>query len=62
MKIADPRDAANELYFSVLARPPSDAEAAEVGTYLANRAADRAAAVQEIVWALFCSTEFRFNH
>jgi hypothetical protein len=61
-KIADPREAANELYLTVLSRAPSDAESGEVAGYLANRTADRAAAAQELVWALFCSTEFRFNH
>ncbi len=62
VKLAEPQQAAAELYVSVLSRPPTEAEAAEVTSYLAPRSADRAAAVQELAWALFCSAEFRFNH
>jgi hypothetical protein len=62
VKVSDLREVADELYVSVLSRSPSEAEAEEVADYLANRAADRAAGAQEFAWALFCSTEFRFNH
>lgn len=61
-KLADPQQAAAELYLSVLTRAPSEQETTEVANFLAGRAADRAAAVQELAWALFCSAEFRFNH
>jgi len=61
-KLADPQQAAAELYLTVFTRPPTEAEAAEMIAYLAPRAADRGAAVQELAWALFCSAEFRFNH
>jgi hypothetical protein len=53
---------AEDLYLSVLTRRPRADEATEVERYLAERTKDRAAAVQEIVWALIASSEFRFNH
>jgi hypothetical protein len=53
---------ANELYLSVLTRPPAPEEAKDVADYLGRRPADRAAAVQELIWALVTSAEFRFNH
>ena len=58
----DPRIAAEELYLGVLTRLPSEQELTEITTYLANRAADKQAAAQELVWALLNSAEFRFNH
>jgi hypothetical protein len=53
---------AEELYLSVLTRLPADDERKEVADYLKGRAADRAAALQELTWALLASAEFRFNH
>ncbi|MCI0457907.1 MAG: DUF1549 and DUF1553 domain-containing protein [Gemmataceae bacterium] len=53
---------AEELYLSVLTRPPTDEERLEVGDYLAGRQADRGSALQELAWALLASAEFRFNH
>ncbi|MBI2824183.1 MAG: DUF1549 domain-containing protein [Planctomycetia bacterium] len=61
-KLAEPVPFAAELYLAVLSRTPAEAETADVTALLANRAADRAAAAQELIWALFCSAEFRFNH
>lgn len=60
--LTDPRALAEELYLSVLTRRPTDAEIAETTQYLANRANERPAAVQELAWALLTSLEFRFNH
>lgn len=51
-----------ELYLSVLTRQPLAEERKEVGDYLKDRSADRAAALGELVWALVASAEFRFNH
>ncbi|HEY4308568.1 MAG TPA: DUF1549 domain-containing protein [Pirellulales bacterium] len=62
VKLANPQEATAELYLTVLSRAPTDQETAAVATYLAGRDADRAAAVGELAWALFCSAEFRFNH
>ncbi len=62
MKTADARELARELYLSVLTRLPSDAEADEVAQYLAARPQAKLAAVQELVWAMLTSVEFRFKH
>jgi len=62
LKIDNPRLLAEELYLSVLTRRPSDKESAEIDRYLASRPKERSAAVQEAVWALLTSSEFRFNH
>ncbi|HET6324616.1 MAG TPA: DUF1549 domain-containing protein [Planctomycetaceae bacterium] len=62
LKLSDSRALADELYLSVVTRRPLPDEAAEVERYLAERPKDRSAAVQEIVWALLASSEFRFNH
>jgi hypothetical protein len=53
---------AEELYLSVLTRLPSAEERKDVADYLKDRAKDRAAALQELAWALMASAEFRFNH
>ncbi|HKI37804.1 MAG TPA: DUF1549 domain-containing protein [Gemmataceae bacterium] len=53
---------AEELYLSVLTRPPADDERKEVADYLKGRTVDRTAALQELAWALLASAEFRFNH
>jgi hypothetical protein len=60
--LKDASPLADELYLSVLARKPTAEEAKDVADYLARRSADRAAAVQELIWALLTSAEFRFNH
>ena len=52
----------DELYLSVLTRPSTVEETKEVADYLAGRQQDRAAALQELAWALLTSAEFRFNH
>ena len=62
MKIDDPKALTEELYLSVLTRLPADDEAADVASYLATRPKEKSAVVQEMVWALITSTEFRFNH
>jgi hypothetical protein len=53
---------AEELYLSVLTRRPDGEERKEVADFLASRSRDRAAALQDLAWALLASTEFRFNH
>ena len=57
-----PEDAAEELYLSILSRRPTSAEQAEVSQLLAARPAERTAVVQQLVWGLLTSIEFRFNH
>jgi hypothetical protein len=60
--VEDAAKVADELYVSVMTRRPTAAEAASVTQYLSTRAADKPAALQELVWALVASAEFRFNH
>lgn len=57
----DEKTLAEELYLGILTRLPSDEERKEIAEYLKNRS-DRAAAFQEVEWALLASAEFRFNH
>jgi len=59
----DTKKAARILYETVLCRPPSDDEAADVEKYLAARPAEqKPVAAQELVWSLIASVEFRMNH
>ncbi|MGI8980519.1 MAG: DUF1549 domain-containing protein [Pirellulaceae bacterium] len=62
LALPDNKALADELYLSVLSRKPTEAEIAEVNTYLAARPTDKPVAVQEMAWGLISSTEFRFNH
>jgi len=67
--LQDAGGVAEELYRSVFARPPDAEERVQVVRWLSppsaapdgsSPAADRAALVQELVWGLLTSTEFRF--
>lgn len=61
--LTDPAEAADELYLNVLSRRPEPQETAAVAEFLQGRSdAERAAAIQEMIWGLLTSTEFRFNH
>lgn len=62
VKKEDPNAAAEELYLSLFTRMPTESERVEVVNYLKDRAKDKPAAAQELVWALLNSAEFRFNH
>lgn len=61
-KTEDPAALSEELYLALFARRPVDDEKAAIAQFLAERTQDKLAAVQEIVWALLASNEFRFNH
>lgn len=61
-QMKDAGDIAEEMYLSMLVRRPSADERKEVADYLARRTADRDVALQELLWALATSAEFRFNH
>ena len=52
---------AKELYLSVLSRLPSPTETEQVTRFL-GEFPERAPTVQELIRALLCSAEFRFNH
>lgn len=60
--MTDPSSLADELYLCLLTRRPTPEEREEVSQYLAKRGPERNQAVQELLWALVTSTEFRFNH
>ncbi len=60
--IEAPDRLAEELYLTVLVRRPKPDELQLVEQHLASRTQDRAAAIQELIWALLSSSEFRFNH
>ena len=52
---------ANELYLCVLSRLPSPEETEQVTRFL-GEFSERTTTIQELVRALLCSAEFRFNH
>jgi hypothetical protein len=53
---------ADELFLSVLSRPPEDEERREVAEHLKQNDGSREVAVQQLVWALLASAEFAVNH
>jgi hypothetical protein len=53
---------AEEAYLSVLTRRPTEDEKKDVASYLKSPNKVRATAIQELIWALGTSAEFRFNH
>ena len=61
-KEADVSALTEELYVSVLSRRPTEAEVKQVAAYLKSRGTERPQAIQEMVWGLLTSVEFRFNH
>lgn len=58
----DPKLLADEMYLSVLTRRPTEPEIAAVMNYLTARPNERPAVIQEMLWALLASAEFRFQH
>ncbi|MDB5305958.1 MAG: hypothetical protein JWO38_160 [Gemmataceae bacterium] len=60
-KLTDPNAITDELFLSVLTRPATADERKDV-TELLKAAPDRPTALNELVWALLASAEFRFNH
>lgn len=59
--IEDPAVVAQQLYQVVLGRTPDADEETMVRELLTQHASERAAIVQELVWGLLASTEFRFS-
>ncbi len=47
---------------SVLSRDPTEGESVAMNQYLNDRKTRREEGLKQIVWALMCSPEFRFNH
>jgi chromosome segregation ATPase len=58
----DTRKAAEDLYLTILSRPPTADETADVVRMLAVPSKEKPAVIQELVWGLLTSVEFRFNH
>jgi hypothetical protein len=61
-RLAEPPAVAEEMYLCTLVRRPAADEVAELTAFLQARAQDRPAALQEWIWGLLASDEFRFNH
>jgi hypothetical protein len=60
MGIDNPSSIAEELYLSILARLPDEQESTMVRELVAGHSDQRSAILQELVWGLLASTEFRF--
>lgn len=60
MVIENPDKFAEQLYLSILCRRPEDQERARVLQLLDSNAQERQSVVQELVWGLIASAEFRF--
>ncbi|MCP3696675.1 MAG: DUF1553 domain-containing protein, partial [Planctomycetaceae bacterium] len=58
---SDSAKLAAELYLSVLSRLPDATETARIAKYV-DAFPERTTTIQELVRALLCSAEFRFNH
>ena len=61
-KLKKPEAIAEELYFTVLTRPPVKEEIQTVTEYLEKQNDRRTAALGDLAWSLLTSIEFRINH
>ena len=61
-KLKEPEAIAEELYFTVLTRPPVKEEIQTVTEYLEKQKDRRTAALGDLAWSLLTSIEFRINH
>lgn len=62
MAIADPRQRVGEAFMAVLGRAPDAEERNMAVAYLDQRADRPQVAVEQLLWSLFTSAEFVFNH
>jgi hypothetical protein len=61
--ITEPAALAHELFLSVLSRPPSPEETAQILSHFSTHPADqKPAALSDALWALLTSAEYRFKH
>ncbi len=60
-KLKDPAAVADELFLTVLARPPSADERQDIAEAIRSPA-NRRSELSEVIWAMLASSEFRFNH
>ncbi len=61
IKIENIQELPEELYLTVLTRRPTQQEVRDLDRYLGD-ASDRVTGLQDLVWAMLSSAEFRFNH
>ena len=63
-RLAPKKDAqvVEELYLAALSRPPKEAEKAKALEYLERNKKNRSQAIQDLLWAIFNTKEFLFNH
>lgn len=61
-EMADPREAVEAAFEAVLSRAPEGDERQAFTAYIEERKDRRSAALQQVVWALLASPEFRFNY
>ena len=62
LKQTDIAAAVRDAFLTILSRPPSDDELNRGAEFLAVEEKQRRETCREFVWALLCSSEFRFNH
>ncbi len=60
--LEQPAEVAEQLYLAVLSRRPEPPEIKMVAEFLNGPNIDRRSAMEEMIWGLLASTEFRFNH
>ncbi len=60
--IRNPQELVKQIYLSILSRPPSEEEWKLVAAHSQNGNVRGQAAVVDLVWALFNSTEFLYRH
>lgn len=61
LKVEEPAERTSLLFQTILTREPNPDEAQAVTNYL-TKGEDHVANVQQAIWALLASPEFRFNH
>ena len=62
LKLDDSAALADELYVSVLSRPPAEDEKQAVAAYLSGKTDQRERTVSNLIWSLLASNEFCANH
>ena len=60
--LKSPKEQVNGAVRSVLCRAPTAEESRALEEYLTKRVDRPAEALRQMVWALICSAEFRFNY
>jgi hypothetical protein len=52
----------DQVYRSLVSRSPTSEERRVWGEYLSTAGGERPRAIQDMIWSLLTSIEFRFNH